>query len=173
MANSRGPLLALSGAVLALLQGSSSPSGVSEAFAQPAKRPKDGSDEEDPLILIPPRIEQPSLLLAHRSHSSHSSHQSHSSGGYVGDPSGGADAPVGAAPAPAPAPPPKPARVTLVAYPGGRIFVDGKLVGTDSTGLLTLQAGSHDVRIENRFVGDTTRTVRIDEGQTGIIVVQW
>jgi hypothetical protein len=63
--------------------------------------------------------------------------------------------------------------VTLVAYPGGRIFVDGKLVGTDSTGLLTLQPGSHDVRIENHFVGDTTQTVRVDEGQTGILVVQW
>jgi hypothetical protein len=61
----------------------------------------------------------------------------------------------------------------LIAYPGGRIFVDGKLAGTDSTGLLTLQPGSHDVRIENQFVGTKTQTIYVSDGQTGTVVVEW
>lgn len=142
-------------------------------MAEPVKRPREG-EEDDPLLLVPPRIEQPSLLLAHRSHSSHRSHRSHSShssGGYRGGGSyGGDDSPPAVA---APAPPPKPARVTLVAYPGGRISVDGKLVGTDSTGVLVLQPGRHDVRIENRFVGDTEQQIDVAAGQTGIVLVKW
>ena len=67
----------------------------------------------------------------------------------------------------------EPARVTLVAYPGGRISVDGKLVGTDSTGVLVLQPGRHDVRIENRFVGDTEQQIDVAAGQTGIVLVKW
>ena len=63
--------------------------------------------------------------------------------------------------------------MSLVAYPGGRIFVDGKLVGTDSTNVLVLQPGGHEVRIENRFVGDTNQHIYVSEGQTGIIVVKW
>ena len=113
------------------------------------------------------------MLLAHRSHSSHSSHRSHSShssGGYVGRGSVGTDEP---APAPPPAPPPTPARVSIMAYPGGRIFVGGKLVGVDSTSTLTLPPGNYTIRVENRFVGDTNQQVSIAEGQTGIVLVQW
>jgi hypothetical protein len=60
-----------------------------------------------------------------------------------------------------------------MAYPGGRIFVGGKLVGVDATGTLTLPPGDYSIRIENRFVGDTNQQVSISEGQTGIILVQW
>jgi hypothetical protein len=176
MEKRRGPLVALGSALLALLQNSGSPApGVPEVMAQPTRR--DGTEDGDPLLLVPPRMEQPSLLLAHRSHSSHSSHRSHSSGGYVGGPSGETGAPAVQAPAvqapEPPPPPPKPGRVTLVAYPGGKIFVDGKLVGNDSTTVLTLQPGRHEVRVENRFVGDTNQSITVDDGQTGIIVVQW
>ncbi|MEZ4301596.1 MAG: PEGA domain-containing protein [Polyangiaceae bacterium] len=77
-------------------------------------------------------------------------------------------------PAPAPPPPPpRPATVSLVAYPGGRIFVDGKLVGTDSTSTLILAAGRHEVRIENQFVGDTNMALTVSEGQTGTVVLEW
>lgn len=60
-----------------------------------------------------------------------------------------------------------------MAYPGGRIFVGGKLMGVDSTGTVTLPPGNYSIRVENRFVGDTTQQVAISEGQTGIILVQW
>lgn len=60
-----------------------------------------------------------------------------------------------------------------MAYPGGRIFVDGKVVGQDSTATLTLQPGRHEVRVENRFVGDTNTSITVSEGQTGIVLIQW
>ncbi len=60
-----------------------------------------------------------------------------------------------------------------MAYPGGRIFVGGKLMGVDSTGTVTLPPGDYPIHVENRFVGDTTQQVAISEGQTGIILVQW
>jgi hypothetical protein len=60
-----------------------------------------------------------------------------------------------------------------VAYPGGRIFVDGKLVGTDSTATLTLSPGHHAVRIDNHFVGDTNMSIYLSDGQTGIVVLKW
>lgn len=87
--------------------------------------------------------------------------------------------PTYAAPAPAPPPPPrkppppKPALVSIVAYPGGRIFVDDKAVGTDATGQLRLKPGTHKVRVENKYVGTTTTDVEVVEGQTGPVVVEW
>jgi len=46
-------------------------------------------------------------------------------------------------------------------------------VGHDTTGTLTLKPGSHDIRVENRFVGVETRTVAVAEGQTGVIEIDW
>jgi hypothetical protein len=63
--------------------------------------------------------------------------------------------------------------VSFVAYPGGRIFVDGQPVGHDTSGTLTLKPGSHTVRVENRFVGVETRTIDVSEGQTGVIEIDW
>lgn len=63
------------------------------------------------------------------------------------------------------------AKPASVAFPGGRIFVDGKLMGTDTTATLVLEPGAHDARIENRFLGDHDMTVNIAEGQTGVIVI--
>ncbi|WP_437580655.1 hypothetical protein [Sorangium sp. So ce887] len=142
---------------------------VPSALAQAPRRPDDDVDGDDPLLLTAPGIEQP-MYLAHRSHRSHQSHRSHSSH-YSGSSRSGS---MGSYEAPeAPPPPPKPAAVSLVAYPGGRIFVDGKLVGTDSTAPLILKPGTHEVRVLNQFVGDTNTSISLSEGQTGMIVVQW
>jgi hypothetical protein len=161
-------LIHLSTAVAAMLV-AAGPSGflVPNAAAQVARRPDDESSHTDTPLLVVPSDEAASYL-AHRSHSSHSSHRSHSSGGGGGG-GGGYDP----APAPAPSPPPKPASVSFLAYPGGRIFVDGQLVGHDSTGTLTLKPGSHAVRVENRLLGIENRIVDLIEGQIGIIEIDW
>ncbi|MFO0610840.1 MAG: PEGA domain-containing protein [Polyangiales bacterium] len=61
----------------------------------------------------------------------------------------------------------------MVAYPGGRIIVDGRVVGQDSTGVLTLTPGAHQVRVENAYAGDTTTTITLTEGQTGVVTIEW
>jgi hypothetical protein len=160
------PLVALGTAVFAVMQGMTSTTAlISPAIAQVLRRPRD--DGDDSLLLAAPGVEDP-MYLAHRSHSSHRSHRSHSShqSHYSGSYS------PGVVPEPPP-PPPKPATVSLVAYPGGRIFVDGKLVGQDSTGTLTLKPGTHEVRVENQFVGDTNTSITVAEGQTGTVLVNW
>lgn len=70
-------------------------------------------------------------------------------------------------------PSPKPATVSFVAFPGGRISVDGKAVGQDSTETLKLVAGKHVVRVENRFLGSTTVEVELHAGQTGELKIEW
>jgi len=72
-----------------------------------------------------------------------------------------------------PPPPPKPARVSFVAFPGGRITVDGAAAGSDATALLSLKPGKHYIRIENRFLGEHTTTVEVTEGQTGTLTIEW
>jgi len=76
-------------------------------------------------------------------------------------------------PAPAPPPPPRPAIVSIVAFPGGRIYVDDKLRGVDATPPISLSPGVHIVRIENQFLGSGMTYVTLDEGQTGSINVEW
>lgn len=166
----RPTLVPLSAAVLALLGGAASTGLlVPDAVAQVARR-RDEDRDGVAQLLVAPSDDRTILLAQHRSHSSHASHQSHrSSSGGGGDYGGDYVAP---APAPAP-PPPKPATISFVAYPGGRIFVDGQPVGRDATGTLTLKAGTHTVRIENRFLGAETRTIDLEEGQTGVIEIAW
>ncbi|MDC0685720.1 hypothetical protein [Sorangium atrum] len=167
----RSPLVALGTAVMAIIQGATSSNTlVPSALAQAPRRPDDDGDD-DPLLLTAPGIQQP-MYLAHRSHRSHQSHRSHSSHYSGGHGSGWRGSYEEPAPEPPP-PPPKPAVVSLVAYPGGRIFVDGKLVGTDSTATLVLASGTHEVRVVNQFVGDTNTRIFLSEGQTGMIVIQW
>ncbi|RYZ35807.1 MAG: hypothetical protein EOO71_34110 [Myxococcaceae bacterium] len=60
-----------------------------------------------------------------------------------------------------------------MAIPGGRLSVDGKPVGQDSTGPLEFPAGKHVVRVENRFLGHTTLELDLREGQTGEIKIEW
>jgi hypothetical protein len=60
-----------------------------------------------------------------------------------------------------------------VAFPGGRIFVDDKAVGQDVTAPMELSAGTHAVRVENRFVGQITIEVELLEGQTGEVKLEW
>lgn len=175
-------LLSLGAAVLALLGGAES-SGllIHDAAAQVARRRSEDGETDTPL-LVTPSDESASYLAhsSHSSHSSHASHRSHSSGGGGGG-GGGYDPGVGGydpAPTPAPAPPRpdpplKPGTVSLVAYPGGRIFVNGQLVGHDATGTLTLKPGTHAVRVENRFVGVVDTTLDISEGQTGVVEINW
>src|SRR5687768_16871285 len=117
--------------------GGAAPSGllVPGAAAQVARRPEDEHDSDEPLLLTPADDRLGGGYLAHRSHSSHRSHRSHSShrshyssrnhsSGFV--------------PYVPPPPPPKPATVSFLAYPGGRIYVNSKLMGTDSTGAMSL-----------------------------------
>jgi hypothetical protein len=160
-------LVSLSAAVAAMLPSANS-SGllVGDAAVRLSRRNDVVSDE---LVLTNSDQNEP-IFADHESHSSHSSHQSHSSGsggGWSGDSSY-----VPSEPAPAPAPP-KPATVSFVAYPGGRIFVDGSPMGRDATGVLTLKAGSHDIRVVNRFLGEYKVSVELAEAQTGVLTIEW
>jgi hypothetical protein len=82
-------------------------------------------------------------------------------------------APEPAAAPPAPAPQRKPASVSFLAFPGGKILVDGQLAGRDATGTMVLKPGAYTVRIENRFLGTETRSITLDDGQTGVIAIHW
>jgi len=182
-------LLPLTAAILALL-GVAAPSGMLASNAaellRPLARPRDDeSDGEEPLLLIAPRDEGLGLgNLGHKSHSSHRSHSSHASHAshYSGAGASPGPGPYVPSPTPQPAPqptytpppePPKPAVVSFIAYPGGRILVDGQVMGRDSTGNLTLKPGKHEVTIENRFLGNTTMTVELTAGQTGVVQLEW
>ena len=175
----RRALLPLSSAILAAL-GSAAGSGLlaSNAAAQIARR--DDDDAPPPLVIAQAHNKEPILLAGHRSHSSHSSHRSHSShysggGGYGGSTSS-APEPVEREQPPKrepPPPPPRPARVSFIAYPGGKIFIDDKPIGRDVTGTLILKPGLYLVRIENRFVGNHTESVEVTDGQVGPITIHW
>jgi len=174
-------LIPLSAAIVATLSGAAG-SGllIPQAAAQVARRPDEEDQADQPLILTLPQAPPPELL-AHRSHSSHSSHRSHSSGSGGGWGGGGGSGGGGYAadPTPAPAPyvppppPPKPATVSFVAFPGGRISIDGVVMGTDATGTLSLKPQGHEVRIENRFLGEHKATLYLSDGQTGVVTVEW
>ena len=165
----------------ALLTAIASASGsgllIGEAAAQVRRRPDDDEDSEAVLLLAPATT--PPELLAHSSHSSHRSHSSHVSGGGGGGGGGGGYSGYAADPSPAPAPPPplppppKPGTVSFLALPGGRISVDGVIIGNDATGTLTLKAGSHEVKVENRFLGNHTVSISVSEGQTGVVEIDW
>ena len=163
----------LSVAVLAVLGGAASTGLlIPDAAAHVARRREDEKESLSQLLIVP--SDDRGMYLAHGSHSSHSSHSSHVSH-YSGSGGGGGGGDYGGgyvAPTPSP-PPPKPATVSFVAYPGGRIYVDGQPVGRDVTGTLTLKAGPHTVRVDNRFLGGETRTIELEEGQTGVIEIDW
>jgi len=171
-------VLPLSAALLTLV-GAATPTGmlVPDALAQVmARRPEEEGDADAPLLVVPGK--QSVDYLAHRSHSSHSSHRSHSSHfsgsgrSYTGSGRSDFDAPEPAVPTPPPTPP-KPAVVSFAAYPGGRIYVDGKLAGTDTTAIMSLSPGHHSIRVENRFVGDHNTSIDLDEAQTGTVDIKW
>jgi His-Xaa-Ser repeat protein HxsA len=171
-------LLSLGAALLAVL-GGAAPSGLLASDAQArvieaTVRRREEEEDSQELLLAAPRAEAHMLLAGHSSHRSHSSHASHASH-YSGSGSGYRSGGDYGAPTPAPAyvPPPKPAHVSFVAFPGGRIFVDGKPVGTDATGQLRLAPGTHKVRVENKYLGNTTVDVELAEGQTGPLRVDW
>jgi hypothetical protein len=155
---------------------------ASDAVAQVAGR-RDEDDAPPPLLVAPSNAAPRVLLAGHSSHSSHASHSSHSShysgggGSWSSSPSShSGDSGYVPEPPPhrePPPPPPKPARVAFIAYPGGAIFLDGKRLGQDVTDTLTLPAGSYQVRIVNRFVGETTTTIELSDGQTGVIPIHW
>jgi hypothetical protein len=161
------------------MMGAAAPTGllVPNAEASLLAKRRDEEDADDiPLLLTPSDDDVGAGLVGHRSHSSHRSHRSHSShrshysGSFHDSSSGTGTGQTFVAPRPAS---PKPAVISLVAVPGGRIFVDGKLVGTDATGPVALAAGSHTVRIENRFLGTGVVEVNLNPGQTGVIDVKW
>ena len=165
-----------------------------DAAAQVARR-RDDDDAPPTLVVVAPA---PRILLAgHGSHRSHSSHSSSSGGGGAGhsshtshrshySSSGGAgrgdsvgnftdDSPASVDPivVEKPPPPPKPARMSIVAFPGGQIFLDGKLVGRDITDQLVLQPGAHTIKILNRFIGEHSKSVNVADGETGVITITW
>jgi hypothetical protein len=178
----RPVLLPLGAAVLALLAGASR-SGllVSNAEASAMRRRDEDGHADPPLLLMPSDDGLGFGLIGHSSHSSHSSHASHSS--HYSSSSGHASHYSGSSgytpdytppqPAPTPPPPPRPALVSIVAFPGGRIYVDDKLRGVDATAPISLSAGVHKVRVENQFLGSGTASVTLDEGQTGTVNVEW
>lgn len=176
-------LLSISAALLGVVGEAAStgmlvPNADAQVLQPPAKRREEEQDQTS-LLAIPSRDEHPMMLAAHRSHRSHSSHRSHYSGSGGGRSYGygGVDTSDSGSASPTtvvrPAPKPKPATVSFVAYPGGRIYVDEKAVGIDESRPMTLPAGEHTVRIENRFVGDTTVVVSLSAGQTGIVEIKW
>lgn len=194
-----GKIKTLRAAILAVL-GSAAGSGLLAAdAAAKVLAPRDEDELSSPLLLAPPEIDR-SELLAHRSHRSHQSHRSHrshssghgshysspsySGGSYSGGSSSGGSSSGGSSSGssysgssgswqPKPAPAPKPAKVSLVALPGGAIFIDGKRVGQDETKVLTLKAGAHQVRVENRFLGSHEYELTLSPGQTGTVKIEW
>jgi hypothetical protein len=176
----RRPALLPLGVALFAVAAGAAPSGLlaaevlARALAPIRSRDEDGQ-EQVPLLVAPHYEGDPFLLASHRSHSSHSSHASHYSSRGGGWYSGGSDSTYApAVPAVVAKPkPPKPARVSFAAFPGGRIYVDGKEVGHDASGVLRLSAGNHEVRVENRFLGGASLQVSLSEGQTGVVVVEW
>jgi len=167
------PITLLGAAVLAILQGAdASGTPIPRALERELRKPHEEREDEADLLLVPPRAEPPMLFAQHRSHRSHSSHSSHYSGSRSHYSGSYAPAPR-YEPPPPPPPPPRPAHVSLVVFPGGTIFVDGQRVGQDVTRVLRLSAGSHQVRVENRFVGTREVTVTVTEGQTGTVTVNW
>jgi hypothetical protein len=172
MSTVRRGLLPLSSAILAALGGAAG-SGLlaSDAAAQVSAR-RDDEDAPPPLLVVPSNARPPILLAGHSSHSSHSSHRSHSSH-YSSSGGHAAWSPPDVDETPSPPPPPKPAHVSVAAYPGGAIFIDGRPIAHDVTATLTLQPGSHTVKIVNRFLGEFTGTIDVVEGQIGTIPVHW
>ncbi|WP_338864765.1 PEGA domain-containing protein [Myxococcus stipitatus] len=167
-------LLSVGAAVMGLL-GGAAPSGllvpgIELQAAQPTWRRRDEEDSRDELLLVVPPTSGQILLAGHRSHSSHRSHYS-GRGSRSRSYGGGYYVPA-SDPEPPP-PPPKPASVFFVAYPGGRIFVDGKPAGLDVTVVMKLPAGKHTVRVENEFIGATTVEVNLVAGQTGNVTIEW
>lgn len=175
------------------------PGAEASSSGAPPRRRED-EDFHHELLLVEPSSGPPVLLAGHRSHRSHSSHRSHYSGSGGG--SRGGYVPSYEPPAPpratVPSPPPvrRPdkatvseveetkksepparapptARVSFAAFPGGRIFVDDKAVGQDVSGSMVLTAGTHVVRVENRFLGQITVEVDLLEGQTGEVKIEW
>ncbi|MGN6108234.1 MAG: hypothetical protein ACTHU0_24215 [Kofleriaceae bacterium] len=152
---------------------------ASDAAAQVKRR--DDEDSPPPLLIAQASANGPILLAGHRSHRSHSSHRSHYSsrggGGYRGSYSGSWGSSTSTYTPPVvrekPPLPPKPARVSFVAFPGGKILIDGKPIGRDATGTLVLKPGTYVIRVENRFLGHHSESVDIDEGQTGAIEINW
>jgi hypothetical protein len=178
VAGPRSLLVSVGTAIIAMLAGAAH-SGLllPAAAAQVARRPEDEHDSTEPLLLKPAEEQLGGAMLAHRSHSSHRSHRSHSShrSHYSGSNHSSGYVPQYAPlperlPAP---PPPRPATVSFVAFPGGRIFVDGQLRGSDGTSPITLNAGSHTIRVQNRFLGDKVFTITLHEGQTGVVTLEW
>jgi hypothetical protein len=173
-------LISVGAAILGLL-GGAAPSGLlvpsAEALTGPSNwRRRDEEDERGELLLVAPPDGARILLAGHRSHRSHSSHRSHYSGRGHYSGGGGGSYRGSSTPEPdyvPPPSPPKPANVSFVAYPGGRIFVDGKAVGQDITSRQKLAAGKHEVRVENRFLGTITVEVDLTEGQTGEVKIEW
>jgi hypothetical protein len=172
----RGFLVPVGTAVLAVVPGASSTGLVAtHVVASVASRRSDeDSVVEAPLVLT---VANPfsGEFFGHRSHSSHRSHYSGRGGGGGSGWSGGGTGGDDSQPQQfvAPPPPPKPATVSFAAFPGGRIFVDGRPVGSDASGQLTLTAGRHDVKVTNRFLGEHTVTIDLSEGQTGVVSLDW
>lgn len=172
-------LVPLSIAILGALPGADL-SGMVRADAIGRLTSKSDDEDEQPALLLHSPQEGALLLAGHRSHRSHSSHRSHHSGrswGGWGLGSGGGDdddyEPQGAAARPQPPAPARPYNVSFVAIPGGRIFVDDVELGRDETRVVTLRAGSHAVRVENRFLGVHSRTIELGEGTAGVIRIVW
>lgn len=177
------PLVLLGTILLGVVEAAeASGNALPKALDRGLRRPSDERDEDGDLLLTPPDASEMAFLGQHRSHRSHSSHassstgRSHFSGSYPPPRrdrwSNSSWTPAPDEPPPAPRPP-RPAHVSLVAYPGGQIFLDGRPVGHDSTRTLTLQPGTHQVRVENAYVGTSTTTITILEGQTGVVTIAW
>jgi hypothetical protein len=61
----------------------------------------------------------------------------------------------------------------IAAFPGGKIYIDGKAYGTDATSTLTLKPGTYTVKIVNRFLGEHAASIEVKDGQTGTVAINW
>jgi hypothetical protein len=169
----------LRAALLALIGGALSTGMVSNSALADSANARSREDEDEAnaytrTLLIPSTQLGDVEFAKHGSHASHTSHRSHAShsssnhgSGYV-DPGGGNVAP----PQPPP-PPPQPGFVKIVAFPGGKIAVDGKDAGRDETQPMSLTPGSHVVEVSNQFAGTGSTTIEVGAGQKGEIDVEW
>ena len=78
-------------------------------------------------------------------------------------------------PDPAPVVVPKPKKATLLvkATPRARVFINGKEVGLSPTTRIEVEAGSIEVRLEHKVLGQTVRRITLSPGEAQQLNIDW
>ena len=63
--------------------------------------------------------------------------------------------------------------LSLVAFPGGEIFVDGVSAGRDATAPMKLKLGKHEIKIKNRVLGENVENLEIRDTDPSVVTLVW